>query len=156
AVGETAARHACDARLAKKREDVLARFELAPVIDSTAIVGVHLEEEAVLLVHALELVDEACAAVSVERTDALAKVRALGEELDIGHIAQLPVAGQRCGTVGPARADSRSQLRIAKADPAAAVARDRMRLGEAANKDGALQYVGPPEGLHAGAVLLWS
>src|SRR5262249_22045785 len=127
AVGETAARHACDARLAKKREDVLARFELAPVIDSTAIVGVHLEAEAVLLVHAQKRVEEAGAEGRVECTNAVTKVRALGEELDLGHIAQLPGAVERGGTVGPARADSRSQLRIAKADPAAAVARDRMR-----------------------------
>src|SRR5262249_7994444 len=130
AVGETAARHARDARLAEEGENVLARLELAPVVDGAAIVGVHLEEEAVSLVHVLKLAAEACGGVGVEGANALADLWALSEELDIGHVAELPVAGQRGGAVGPARADSRRQLWIAEAHPTTAIAGDRMRFGE--------------------------
>src|SRR5512146_2224904 len=49
AIAEGAPRHARDARLAEQREDILARLELAPVIDGAAIIQIDLREEVIPL-----------------------------------------------------------------------------------------------------------
>src|SRR5262249_42935227 len=86
--------------------------------------------------------------------EALADLWALGEEWNVGHVAELPVARQRGGAVGPAGTGGHRQLWIAEADPATAVARNRVRLGEAADEDRALEHFRPAKDLHAGAVFV--
>src|SRR5260370_39638112 len=90
----------------------------------------------------------------IERADALLQLRPLGKGPQTRLIARLPLGRQRGRAIGPARAALRRDLRIAEAYPATAVARQGVRLREAAHQHAALQHLGPVELEHAGAVLV--
>src|SRR5262245_17318500 len=138
AVAEGTPRDARDASLAEEREDILARRELAPVVDRPAVVQVDLLKDMALLVERLELASQALAAELIERANPVLDLGMLLVQLDDGHVAQLPVGGQRRHAVRPGRSDTRRQLRIAERHPAKAVAGQRVRLGKTVDQHGTL------------------
>src|SRR5690242_16094195 len=112
AVAEGAAGDAGDAGLAEEREDILTGAQLAPVVDGAAVVQIDLGEDMVMLVQPAQLRDQARATVAIEGADAFLQLGMLGEELEVGHVAQLPLGGQAGGAVGPGGGGGRRERRI--------------------------------------------
>src|SRR5579885_29738 len=136
AVAKAGAGDTGDAGFLEEREGIFALAQLAPVIDGGVVVDVDVFKEMLFRVNALQLCDEARAAQAIETAQLFREPGARAHETDVGHEPQLPFGRHRGHAVGPAGRDGGGQRGVADGDPAKAVARERVRLGETADEDG--------------------
>src|SRR5450755_528274 len=127
-VAEARTRDAGDTGLLEEREGILLWAQAAPVVDGGIVVYVDLGEEVLLLVDAAQLRYQARAPETIEGAHLLYNPGSRADQLQVGHKAQLPFAGQRCHRIAPARRDGLGYGWVAACNPAEALARQAMGL----------------------------